>query len=168
MRTSNMPPGLRRYWQTHSRGGGKKHHRKSGGSKAIVRYVPSAPVVRTKTRTIVKKIKSRGGGMSTMKREHGAGHIVPGPFRLKSAAVSALAGYSAAGKGLPQLQELLNKLPQLGKAPKEAIAGLILNYFADRPGAIGEWADAGAQAFIDIGAYKIGEAGFAISGDDDD
>jgi hypothetical protein len=172
MRTSNMPPGLRKYWQTHSRGGAKSHKRKhhsSGGGGAMVRYVPSAPAVRYKTRTKVIVKKSKSGGTSVMKREHGTGEMVPGPFRVKSAAVASLLGYSEAGKGAQGIQEVLNKLPAVGKLPKEALAGLAINFFADRAsGSMYEWADAAAQALLDIGAYKVGQSGYALSGDDDD
>lgn len=163
MRTGNMPPGLKKYWQQH---GGKSHSKKrkhSSGSTAMVRYVPSAPAVRYKTRTVTKVVRKGGGGTSVMRREHGAGEMMPGPFRLKSGAIAGLVGYSEAGKGATAIQEFMNKLPTLGKLPKEAVAGMIANYFGDRS----EWVDAAAQALIDIAGYKLGQAGFAISGDDD-
>lgn len=164
MRTGNMPPGLKKYWQSHGRKSGHSKKRKhSGGSTALVRYVPSAPVVRTRTRTIVKTVRKGGGGQSVMRREHGAGEMMPGPFRLKSGAIAGLVGYSESGKGFTALQEFMGKLPTIGKLPKEAIAGVLANYFGDRS----EWIDAAAQALIDIAGYKLGQAGFAISGDDD-
>ena len=151
-----MPAGLKRYWQARGHGGGgHKKKRKHSGSTAMVRYVPSAPAVRYKTRTVTKVVRKGGGGTSVMKREHGAGEMMPGPFRLKSGAVAGLVGYSEAGKGATAIQEFMNKLPTLGKLPKEAVAGLIANYFADKH----EWIDAAAQALIDIGGYKLGQAG---------
>ncbi|MGE3392211.1 MAG: hypothetical protein AB7O21_19555 [Gammaproteobacteria bacterium] len=111
------------------------------------------------------KVRSKsGGGRSVMKREHGVGDMVPGPFRQKSMAVAAALGYAEGGHGLTFVTDVLNKIPAIGKAPKEAIAGLILNYFGDR----GDWYDAGAQAFLDVGAYKLGQQKFAMSGEDDD
>jgi len=158
-----MPPGLKRYWQTHSRSGGKS--RKRSSSKALVRYAAPQQIVRYKrSKPIVIRAKSRGGGKSIIRREHGAGDMIPGPFRLKSMGVSSMIGYSEAGKGFAGLQEFMTKLPTVGKLPKEAIAGAILNYFGDR----NDWADAAAQAFLDIAAYKVGHAGYSISGDGDD
>lgn len=163
-----VPPHLKPYLFKKK---GKKRHmakkKKRSSSKALTVY-RSAPVVVTKTRRVKVPVhvRSKSGGRSLMKREHGGGEMVPGPFRLRSAAVSGLIGYSESGQGksLAQVQELLAKLPSFGKVPKEAIAGLILNYFADR----GDWFDAGAQAFLDVGAYKFGVAGFSMQGDDDD
>jgi hypothetical protein len=165
MRTSNMPPGLKRYWQGKARksGGGRKRS-SSGGSTAIVRYSPTAPAVRTRTRTVTKIVRKGGGGTSVMRREMGSGKMVPGPFRLKSMGVASLIGYSEAGKGFAALQEFVQKLPEVGKLPKEALAGLVLNYFGDR----NEWVDAAAQAFLDVGAYKVGQSGYTVSGDDND
>lgn len=160
-----MPAGLKRYWQSKGRktgGGGKRR----STSTALVRQGPTRTVYKTRTRTVAVAAKRRSGssGTSVMKREHGAGQMIPGPFRLKSAGIASLVGYSESGKGFAALQEFMVKLPTLGKLPKEAVAGLILNYFADR----GEWVDAAAQAMIDIAGYKVGQAGFSISGDDDD
>jgi hypothetical protein len=114
--------------------------------------------------------KSQGGARhhrnvhTLVMRAHGAGEMIPGPFRLRSAAIAGALGYADGGKGLTAIKDMLDKIPTVGKLPKEAIAGLVLNYFADR----GDWFDAGAQAFIDVGAYKLGQAGFALSGEDDD
>jgi len=97
-------------------------------------------------------------------KAHGAGEMVPGPFRLRSAAISGMLGYADGGKGLTAIKDLLDKIPSVGKLPKEILVGAAMNYFADR----GDWFDAGAQAFLDVGAYKLGQAGFALSGEDDD
>ena len=148
------------------KGGGRvTNGRKSSGSKSIVRYVPQ-PVVRykTRTKTIVKKSKA-GGGRSLMRRELGSGEMMPGPYRMRSAAVAGLVGYSDAGKGAAFVKDIIEKIPDIAGVPKEALAGLVLNYMADR----GDWFDAGAQALLDIGAYKAGQKGFEFksSGDDD-
>jgi hypothetical protein len=149
---------------------GRSSSKKRSSSTALVRYVPSAPVVRYKTRTKTVAVRSKsGGGRSLMKREHGGGGIVPGPFRMRSAAIAALVGYSdgtVPDRGLTMIKDLLDKLPVVGKVPPEALAGLLLNYFAER----NEWVDAGAQALLDIGGYKFGQAGFefsAVKGEDD-
>lgn len=140
-------------------GGKKKHH-----STALVRYAPAVPVVRYKTRTHTIVKHSKGGGRSLMKREHGAGDFMPGPFRVKSMAVSAALGYAKGGHGLAQLNDLIEKLPSVGGVPKIAVAALLLNKFADR----GDWWDGAAQAACDIAAYELGQAGLKMSGDDDD
>lgn len=161
------PPHLRKFqFKKGPRNPMAKQRRKSGKKKttAMVRYVPSAPVTRYRTRTVVKKVRSGSGGTSVMKREHGAGRMVPGPFRLKSMGVAAIIGYSEIGKGFTALSQFVDKLPEVGKLPKEALAGFILNYFGDRS----EWVDAAASAFLDVGAYKVGLKGFEVSGDGDD
>jgi len=157
------------------KGGGRigdgRTRKRGSTSRAITVYrgqaaAPVVKVVRVGGGRVAKQSRggSRGSGRSLMKREHGSGEMMPGPFRLRSAAVAGLIGYSEAGKGLTQLADILNKLPTVGKLPKEALAGLVLNYFADR----GEWFDSGAQAFLDVGAYKLGQQGFSISGEGDD
>jgi len=161
-----IPPHLRPYLFK-KKGKAKSMGKRAKATKAITVYKRSAPVVVTRTRRVKVPVRVRskaGAGRSLMKREHGSGEMMPGPFRMRSAAVAGLIGYAEAGKGLTQLADLLNKLPSVGKLPKEAIAGLVLNYFADR----GDWVDSGAQAFLDVGAYKLGQQGFSISGDDDD
>lgn len=144
-------------------GGGKK--RKSS-SHAMTVYRPSSPVVVTKTRRVrvPVHIRSKSGGRSLMRREHGAGEFIPGPFRVKSMAFSAALGYAKGGHGLLQLNELIEKLPTVGQVPKLAVAALILNKFADR----GDWYDAAAQAAADISAYEFGQAGLQMKGDDDE
>lgn len=162
MRTGNMPAGLKRYWQSKGRrsgGGGKRK------STALVRYKASAPVVRYKTRTKTVVVRRSGAGSAaTIRKAHGAGEFIPGPFRMKSMGFSSLIGYSEAGKGFAALQDFMLKLPTVGKLPKEAIAGAILNYFGDRH----ELVDAAAQAFLDVAAYKVGQSGYSVSGEDDD
>lgn len=152
------------------KGGGRvgegRSRRRSSTSKALTVYRPR-PVVVTRTRHVKVPVRvhaKRGSGRSLMKREHGGGEIVPGPFRLRSAALSSLIGYSESGAGFTAIKELLDKLPDVKGIPREVLAGLALNYFADR----GDWFDAGAQAFLDIGSYKFGQSGFKISGDEDD
>ncbi len=164
-----VPPHLKPYLFKKKGKHSMPKKKKKKHSTAMTVYRSAAPVVVTKTRRVKVPVHVRsksGSGRALMKREHGGGEFVPGPFRLRSAAVSGLIGYSESGQGksLAQVQELLNKLPSIGKVPKEAIAGLILNYFADR----GDWFDAGAQAFLDVGSYKFGQAGFSMQGDDDD
>jgi hypothetical protein len=58
---------------------------------------------------------------------------------------------------------MIDKLPDFMGIPKVALAGLILNKFADK----GDWWDGAAQAFLDVGAYEFGKAGFKMSGEDD-
>jgi hypothetical protein len=120
----------------------------------------SRVVTRTRTVRVPVYRRAKMGGAA---RAHGGGKLIPGAFRLKSAAIAGLAGYSEAKKGLAMLSDTLDKLPTVGKLPKEAIAGLIFNYFASR----NPWIDAAAQAYLDIAGYKLGMAGFAISGDED-
>lgn len=147
-------------------GDGRARKSKKHGSTALVRYVPSAPTVRYKTRTHTVVKHSKGGGRSLMKREHGAGEFIPGPFRQKSMAISAALGYAKGGHGLTQLNDLMEKIPSIGNVPKVAIAALIANKFADR----GDWYDAGAQSLCDIAAYEFGQQGLkmSVSGDEDD
>ena len=159
------------------KGGGRiTNGRRSGGgrrgssSRAITVYrgqaaAPVVKVVRVGGGKVAKQQRrSSGGGRSLMRREHGSGQFVPGPFRMRSGAVSGAIGYAEKGHGLTFITDLLAKLPEVGGVPKEALAGVVLNYFADR----GDWFDAGAQAFLDVGAYKFGQAGFKMSGDGDD
>lgn len=139
----------------------KRHHK----SKALTVY-RSSPVVVTKTRRVKVPVhvRSKGGGRSLMRREHGAGEFMPGPFRVKSMAISAALGYAKGGHGLTQLNELIEKLPTMGGVPKMAVAALLLNKFADR----GDWYDAAAQAAADISAYEFGQQGLAMKGDEDE
>lgn len=165
-----MPAGLKRYWQSKGRksgGGGKRK------STALVRQTSGAQVVRYKTRTVTVPAKRRSAMSAArvderanlaIREAHGAGELIPGPFRLRSMGFASLYGYSEAKQGFSALSEFVEKLPQLGKLPKVALAGAVLNYFADRH----ELVDAAAQAFLDIGAYKVGEAGYTVSGDADD
>jgi hypothetical protein len=146
-------------------GDGRSRKRRSH-SKALTVYRP-APVVVTRTRHVKVPVRVRsksGGGRALMRREHGAGEFMPGPFRVKSMAVSAALGYAKGGHGLTQLNELIEKLPTVGGVPKMAVAALLLNKFADR----GDWYDAAAQAAADIAAYEFGQAGLAMKGEDDD
>jgi hypothetical protein len=162
-----------------SRGHKARGRKSSSRGLTIVEKVPApvVKVVRVPTAMSGRRHSARGGGgggggagsrrrnaHTLMLREHGAGEMIPGPFRLRSAAIAGLLGYADGGKGFTALKDVLDKLPSVGKVPKKALAGLLLNYFADR----GDWLDAGAQAFLDIGAYELGQAGFAISGEDDD
>jgi len=166
-------------------GGGRSKTRRRSPSKSVtvVENVRTpAPVVRVVRVPVPTAMSGRGGKRggasnkhqggarhhrnthSLVMRAHGGGEMIPGPFRLRSAAIAGALGYADGGKGLTAIKDMLDKIPTVGKLPKEALAGLVLNYFADR----GDWFDAGAQAFLDVGAYKLGQAGFAISGDDDD
>lgn len=152
------------------KGGGRvgegRSRRRSSTSKALTVYRPR-PVVVTRTRHVKVPVRvhpKRGGGRSLMKREHGGGEIIPGPFRLRSAAVSSLIGYSESGAGFTAIKELIDKIPDVKGIPREILAGIALNYFADP----GDWFDAGAQAFLDVGAYKFGHAGFKLTGEEDD
>lgn len=156
----------------------KKHRHSSPKPLTIVENVRSpAPVVKVvrvpaaPAATTSRGAKRTSGGarhhrsaQAIVLRAHGAGEFIPGPFRLRSAAIAGALGYADGGKGLTALKDILDKLPTVGKVPKEVLAGAVANYFADR----GDWFDAGAQALLDVGAYKMGQAGFALSGDDDD
>lgn len=161
-----VPPHLKPY--LFKKGHGmpkKKHHKKKHHSTALVPY-RSAPVVITKTRRVTVPVRVRsksGGGRSLMRRELGSGEFMPGPYRMRSAAVAAALGYAKGGHGLTGLNDIIEKLPSIGNVPKTALAALILNKFADR----GDWFDAGAQALIDISAYEFGQGGFKMSGEDD-
>jgi hypothetical protein len=157
-----MPPGLKRYWQTHSRSGGKKRKK---GSTAMTVYRGGSPAVRTVTKTVVIKSKRKGHGRGRSARHMGGFETATG-FNLadmRPAGISALIGYSEAGKGFSALQDLLDKIPEAGKAPKEAIAGLIAYWFREKS----DWIADAAVAFLNIGGYKLGQQGFAIKGDDD-
>lgn len=144
--------------------------KKKHSSKAMTVYRPSAPIVKVvRVGAVAKKQKHhrpKGGGRHLMLREHGAGELQPGPFRIKSMVVAAAIGKSKSANAgsLATLQEWIEKLPTIGGIPKEAIAGLILNKFADR----GDWYDGAAQAMLDISAYEFGKADFKMSGDDDE
>jgi hypothetical protein len=142
------------------KGGGRVTNGRRSRSTAIARRSPAKVVTRYRTRT-VKVARRRRTAHGTA---HGGGRIVPGPFRLKSAAIASIAGYSEAKKGLPMLSDTLAKLPTVGKLPREAVAALILNYFANKS----PWIDAAAQAYFDIAGYKLGMSGYEISGDDAD
>lgn len=164
-----IPPHLKPYlFKKKGKGATMAKKKKKHSSKAMTVYRPSAPVVVTKTRHVKVPVykHSKGGGRALMRREHGAGEIQPGPFRMKSMAVSAMIGKSESkdAGGLAQLQDLIEKLPTFGGIPKLAIAGFILNKFADR----GDWYDAAAQAALDISSYKFGQNDFKMSGDDDE
>ena len=156
----------------------KQRRRRAATSKAltIVEKVP-APVVRiVRPRAAPQHAvthyrhhsRPRAPSQSQIEQAiaeaHGVGEMVPGNFRLRSAAVAGAVGYADSGKGLGFLHDLLAKMPTIGKVPKEALVGLLANYFAGE----NEWYDALAQGMLDVGAYKFGQAGFSMSGDDDD
>lgn len=155
------------------KGGGRvgapKRRRTTSTSRALtivekpqvkVIRVPQSVVSRQAPRSATRRRSTR----SLVLREHGAGELIPGPFRQKSAAVSSALGYADGGKGLTGLKELIDKVPTTGKVPRKLVLGLVANYFADR----GDWIDAAAQSLIDIGAYEFGQAGFSMSGEDDE
>lgn len=98
-----------------------------------------------------------------MQIEHGVGEMVPGPFRLRAAAVSGALGYADSGQGLHMVKEVMDKVPEVGQLPKEILVGLVLNYLADDGN---EWADAGAQGFLDVGSYKFGLSGLKTTKDE--
>jgi hypothetical protein len=160
MKTGNMPPGLRRYWQGKSRKRStSKALTRSGGTRTVTRYVKGPTrVVRLGAPPIVRR-RRRGGSSSGR-----GGKLIPSTFRLKQHGVAALYGYTEDGTSMPQIKELMDKLPTVGKVPKEAIAALIANYFANKS----PWLDAAAAALGDIAGYKLGQQKFAISGDDGD
>jgi hypothetical protein len=165
-----VPPHLKKYLFKKKKGTttmAKKKKHSSSKALTVTRY--AKPLVITKVRhvKVPVRVKSKhGGGRSLMRRELGSGEMMPGPYRLRSAAVAGAIGYSESGggKNLTFVQEALAKLPEIKGVPKEVLAGAILNYFADR----GDWFDAGAQAFLDIGAYKMGQKEFKMEGDDGD
>lgn len=146
--------------------GGSSHKRRKSSSRALTVYRPSAPVVVTKTRRVrvPVHVRSKSGGRSLMRREHGAGEFIPGPFRVKSMVVATALGYAKGGHGLVQLNELIEKLPTIGSVPKVAVAALLVNKFADR----GDWYDGAAQALCDVAAYEFGQAGMKMQGEDDE
>ena len=144
-------------------GGSHSKKRKAHHSTALVPYRAAPVVYKTRHVTKVVKVRSKGGGKRALVHAHGGGHIIPGPFRLKTAGIASLVGYSEAGKGFAALQDVLHKLPTIGKLPPEAVAGALANYFAPHS----EWLDAAATAFLDIAGYKVGQAGYSISGDDE-
>lgn len=158
MKTGNMPPGLRRYWQGRSR---KKSTSTALArqSRTVTRYVKGPTrVVRVGAPPLLRTRRRRGGGGGSR-----GGKLVPSTFRLKQHGIAALYGYSEAGKGFAQIKELMDKLPTFGHVPKEAVAALIANYFANKS----PWLDAAAAALGDIAGYKFGQAGFQLQGDDD-
>lgn len=128
-------------------------------------YRGGSPAVRTVTKTVVIKSKRKGGRNRSAR--HMGGFETSTGFNLadmRPAGISALIGYSEAGKGFAALQDLLDKLPAAGKAPKEAIAGLIAYWFREKS----DWIADAAVAFLNVGGYKLGQQGFQISGDGDD
>jgi hypothetical protein len=151
---------------THVAKSKKKH-----SSKAMTVYRPSQPVVKVirvgggGSKKKQHHHRPKGGGRHLMLREHGAGEIQPGPFRIKSMVVAAAIGKSKSANpgSLAMLPEWIEKLPSIGGVPKEAIAGLILNKFADR----GDWYDGAAQAMLDIAAYEFGKNDFKMGEDDE-
>ncbi len=149
-------------------GDGRSRKRRSSSSKALTVYrAPAAPVVVTRTRHVKVPVRvhaKRGSSRSLIRREHGAGEFIPGPFRVKSMVISAALGYAKGGHGLAQLNELIEKLPTVGSVPKVAIAALLANKFADR----GDWYDGAAQALCDVAAYEFGQAGMQMKGEDED
>jgi len=179
-RTGQFKKGGGRVGDGRHAGSSRSKTRRRSPSKAltIVENVraaaPIVKMVRVPTTTTGRRVKRTDDEHNTTKhhrnahaivlRAHGAGELMPGPFRLRSAAIAGAIGYADGGKGLTAVKDMLDKLPTVGKLPKEVLAGLALNYFADR----GDWFDAGAQALIDVGAYKLGQAGFALSGEDED
>ena len=158
-----VPPHLRKFLfkKGHGAMAKKKHHKKH---HTAMTHHTAKPIIKYRTREVVRyKKRKHHGGHIGHRAAHGAGGIVPPAFKLKSAGIAGLIGYSEAGKGFATLKETLDKLPAMGKVPSEIVAGMIANYFSDRS----EWVDAAATAFLDVGGYKLGQAGFSVSGDDD-
>jgi hypothetical protein len=157
---------------------GRKHtHQAKSKALTIVERVrvpaPTVKIIRvgngnrqvaTTKRSAAGRHHHRRSPHALMLKEHGAGEMIPGPFRLRSAGIASLLGYSDAGKGLTAVKDLLDKLPTIGKVPKKALAGLVLNYFANK----NDYLDAAAQAFLDVGAYEFGQKGYELAGDEDD
>jgi hypothetical protein len=145
-----------------------KKRKHSSKAMTVYRPAPVVKVIRVGGGGGHKKKKThhvRGGGRHLMLREHGAGEIQPGPFRIKSMVVAAAIGKSKSTNpgSLAMLPEWIDKLPSVGGVPKEFIAGLILNKFADR----GDWYDGAAQAMLDISAYEFGKNDFKMGEDDE-
>ncbi len=135
----------------------RKHH-----SQAMTVYRPKE-VVKYRTRTIVKHHRARGGGALAVGR--GGFHSSTG-FNLadfRAPGIASLFGYSKAGKGFAALNDMMAKLPTLGKAPPEAVAALIAYYFRNKHDIIADT----ATALMNIAGYEIGQSGYSLSGDDD-
>lgn len=147
-----MPKALAHYWRTHGRG---KRRKSSSRSIVVRRSAPVVKVVRVGGATHHKKRHHRRSGAAS-----GGGHI-PRNRKAWLAAHGGIIGYTQNVKKM----EVWDKIPTVGKAPKELIvaAGLELLGFTRKHKQIDNFATACAV----IGGYKAGEEGFAILGDEE-
>lgn len=137
----------------------KSHHRKSSHraatTKAIVVRQPQAIVVRTGGGAVAKrkthhKRHSGGGGLA---------HRTPVKVKAELAGWASLAGYLET-----QRADTYNKIPVLGALPREATLGIVLHFVSKKNKHI----DRASAALLTVAGYKIGAAGFKLSGDGDD
>jgi len=132
-----------------------------GGNVALTVY-ESRPPARRGPASVAR---SGGGGGGAVRVAGAAPRRRSAPRRrdlmdrARPAGIASLIGYVSTKQA-----STYEKIPTIGKIPREAVIGLAAHYFSDgRPGL----ADDVAQAALDVAGYKLGAAGYAISGDDD-
>lgn len=140
-------------------GGGSSHtthrtkHRKSGGSKSIVVRQP-APIVNVRTSNAPAKRHHTG------RRRHGGGGGDLSMNRVaKLAGIGALLGFTV-GDGAPKKLEILDKIPDIGKLPKEAVIGGIAYVLRKKHRLLGDI----ALASLIVAGNKLGRNEFKLSG----
>jgi len=147
-----MPKALAHYWRTHGRG-----HKRKSRTRALTVRAPAPVVVRVPTSIAKHKRKhrrgSRGGGVSlgTISRNR----------KAWLAAHGALIGYTEDVKKL----ELWDKVPAVGKVPKELVVAALLEAFGltRRHVQVDNFATSAAV----VGGFKLGQANFVFSGEEE-
>jgi hypothetical protein len=129
-------------------------HRRRSRSTAIVR-VERAPVAR-RTRTVY---------VSRRRRHHGGGGSIIGGSSKHDLKVKAeLAGWaSVLGYLESHKSDTYDKIPTFGKLPREAVVGLALHLVGRKH----KHLDRASAAALAIAGYKIGAAGYSLSGFED-
>lgn len=119
--------------------------------KAIVRYRRAKPVIKYRTRYVKKRTRRRRSSSSSSTRIN------------KSVIVAAAAlGY------LQEQTQTLQALPEAVQ-PTTAKGTLLLGgalYLANKHMMRSKYVGAAAQATLIVGAYKLGQGGFSIQGDE--
>lgn len=139
-------------------GGGTSHkssHRRSTKSKSIVVRQPAPIVVRTTSHAPARR--HSGGG------RRGGGNGGGGELSLnrlgKLAGIGALMGFTV-GEGAPKKLEILDKIPDIGKLPKEGVLAIGAYLLRRKHRLI---ADTCLVAAI-VAGNKIGKNEFKLSG----
>lgn len=141
---------------SHSSGG--RSRSKSRKSKSIVVRQAAPIVIRQSSSSPAKRHPKRHHS-----RHRGGGNDHSLTRRLKLAAIGGLLGYTV-GEGAPSKLDILDKIPDIGKLPKEAvIAGIA--YVGRRLHPLVN--DLATVALI-VAGNKLGKAGFKLSGYYDD